>query len=73
MNLYKIDGGIGKNIAFTALIQELVEKDGGEICIETAYPEVYINITGVVRIYNSNEASYYRINDTKYSILAPNK
>lgn len=55
MNLYKIDGGIGKNIAFTALIQELVEKDGGEICIETAYPEVYINITGVVRIYNSNE------------------
>ena len=46
MNLYKIDGGIGKNIAFTGLIPELVEKNGGQICIESAYPEVFINIPG---------------------------
>ena len=55
MNLYKIDGGIGKNIAFTGLIPELVEKDGGQICIESAYPEVFINIPGIAMIYNANE------------------
>lgn len=53
-NLYRIDGGIGKNIAFTALIPELVERDG-QICIETSYPEVFINTPGVVMIYHSAE------------------
>lgn len=54
MDLYKIDGGIGKNIMFTGMIEELVKKNG-PICIETAYPEVFINIPNVAMIYNSTE------------------
>lgn len=54
MNLYKIDGGIGKNIMFTGLIESIVKKEGS-ICIETAYPEVFMNIPGVSMIYNSTE------------------
>ncbi len=54
MNLYKIDGGIGKNIAFTGLIKELVEKNG-PICIESAYPEVFIGQPGVTMLYSSLE------------------
>lgn len=55
MNLYKIDGGIGKNIAFTALIKELAERDGEDIAIESAYPDVFIDIPGVGIIYNSGD------------------
>lgn len=70
MNLYKIDGGIGKNIAFTGLIAELVKKDG-EICIETAYPEVFYGIEGIARVYNSSEpkdmTKFYRFFDNIYA------
>lgn len=59
MNLYKIDGGIGKNIAFTGLIKELVERDGN-ICIESAYPEVFFGIPGVMMTYNSTDAKDHK-------------
>lgn len=54
MDLYKIDGGIGKNIMFTGMVDALVKKNG-MICIETAYPEVFVNVPGIAMIYNSTE------------------
>jgi hypothetical protein len=59
MNLYKIDGGIGKNIAFTGLIKELVERDGN-ICIESAYPEIFMGCPGVSMVYHSAEGKDMR-------------
>lgn len=54
LNLYKIDGGIGKNIAFTSLIPSIIKREGS-ICIESAYPEVFIGQQGVTMIYSSIE------------------
>lgn len=54
MNLIKIDGGIGKNIAFTGLIQTVYE-DMGEFAIETAYPDVFVGLPHISMIYNSAE------------------
>ena len=60
MNLYKIDGGIGKNIFFTGLIKELFEREG-QICIETSYPEVFIGFEKeVAKVYFSNEPKDFK-------------
>ena len=41
MNCYIVEGGIGKAIAFTSIVDALAEKDGGEICISTPYPDIF--------------------------------
>lgn len=40
-NLYPIKGGIGKCVAFTALIDKLVTKDGKKIAVASGFPGVF--------------------------------
>ena len=54
-NLYKVEGGIGKSIMFTGLINELVKRDGESIVIETSYPEVFLGLEGIDVVYNGAE------------------
>jgi len=69
-HLYRVDGGIGKNIMFTSLIPELNERDGETIIIEASYPEVFLGVPGVDVIYNSGEPKdihkFYNYFDTIY-------
>ncbi len=41
LNTYVVDGGIGKNIAFTALIPKLAERDGQAVQIHTPYLDCF--------------------------------
>lgn len=43
LNTYMVEGGIGKNIAFTAVIDKLAEKDGEPIQVFTPYMDVIAN------------------------------
>ena len=41
MNIYIVQGGIGKHVMFSSLIEKLVEKDGEKIIIVSAYPDLF--------------------------------
>jgi len=41
MNTYIIEGGIGKQVAFTAIIDALVKKDKEKIQIHSPYVDVF--------------------------------
>jgi len=42
-NLYIVTGGLGKNILFTSILDQLYEKHKDKICIEASYPKVFYN------------------------------
>ena len=71
MNLYRIDGGVGKSIMFTSLVEQLAKRDGGHICIETAYPEVFNGVPGVDIAYHSGQPKdpkqFYKYFDKVYA------
>lgn len=46
-DLYMIEGGLGKNAAFTALTPELVKKSGDKIFIAASFQEVFIGNSDV--------------------------
>ena len=41
MNTYIIEGGIGKQVAFTVIIDALVKKDKEKIQIHTPYVDIF--------------------------------
>ena len=47
MNTYIIEGGIGKQVAFTAIIDALVKKDKEKIQIHTPYADIFGGNTNV--------------------------
>ena len=47
MNIYLTQGGIGKTIAFTSILDKIQES----ICISTYYPEIFKNISKIDTIY----------------------
>ncbi len=40
-DLHVLDGGVGKHIMFTALIDKLYEKNKQKLVINSAYPEIF--------------------------------
>ena len=42
-HLYFVTGGLGKNIIFTSILDQLYEKHKDKICIEASYPKVFYN------------------------------
>ena len=40
-DLHVLDGGVGKHIMFTALIDKLYEKNKQKLVINSAYPELF--------------------------------
>ena len=47
MNTYIIEGGIGKQVAFTAIIDALVKKDKDRIQIHSPYVDIFGGNTNV--------------------------
>ena len=41
MNTYIIEGGIGKQVAFTAIINALVKKDKEKILVHSTYVDIF--------------------------------
>ena len=54
LNTYVVDGGIGKNIAFSALIPKLAERDGQAVQIHTPYLDCFAFNRSVEMAYESS-------------------
>jgi len=53
-NTYVVEGGIGKCVAFSAIIDALVERDGDQIQIHTPYHEVFGNNPNVKMVFDAS-------------------
>ena len=47
MNTYIIEGGIGKQVAFTAIIDALVKKDKEKIQVHSPYVDIFGGNTNI--------------------------
>ena len=54
MNTYMIEGGIGKQVAFTAIIDALAKKDKGKIQIHSPYVDIFGGNTNVKLALDAN-------------------
>ena len=59
-NLYMIQGGLGKQIAFTSMIEGLFEKTKNKICLSSCYNHVFENHPKIVK---QNLFSYSFLSD----------
>ena len=58
--VWHIEGGLGKNIAATALLESIVETyPDRNIVIVASYPEIFINNPYVYRVYRIGVTSYF--------------
>jgi hypothetical protein len=53
-HLYIVTGGLGKNVLFTSILDQLYEKHNDKICIEATYPNVFQNNPFVSSCINYN-------------------
>lgn len=53
MKTYVVEGGVGKCLAFSALVDDLASRDGGSIQIHTPYHEVFGNNPKVKTVFDS--------------------
>lgn len=72
MNIYTVQGGIGKHVMFSALIEKLSEKDGDKIIVVSAYPDLFKYHPRVEVSANFHEAGFYDkyIKGTDNNIIA---
>jgi hypothetical protein len=59
MNIYIIQGGIGKHVMFSSLIEKLSERDEEKIGIVSAYPDLFKYHPKVEVSANFHEAGFY--------------
>lgn len=58
--VWHIEGGFGKNVAATSLIPDLKSKySDRKIIIVASYPDVFLNIPELDRVYNMNHLQYF--------------
>jgi len=58
--VWHIEGGLGKNIAATALLKSLKEKyNDRKIVIVASYPEIFLNLPSVYRVYKLGSTQYF--------------
>lgn len=58
--VWHIEGGLGKNIASTSLIPDLkIKYPDRKIIIVASYPDVFLNIPEVDRVYMMNHLQYF--------------
>lgn len=71
MNIYVIQGGIGKHVMFSSLIKKLSEKSDGKISIISAYPDLFKFHPNVVKSASFHEPGFYDeyIKDTDNDII----
>ena len=55
-----IEGGLGKNIAATSLLNSLKEKyTDRKIVVVASYPEIFLNLPSVYRVYKLGSTQYF--------------
>jgi len=55
-----IEGGLGKNVAATAIVKPLVEKySDRKLILMVSWPEIFLNNPHIHRVYNINNTSYF--------------
>lgn len=58
--VWHIEGGLGKNIAATALIKDLKETySDRKLVIVVSYPEIFLNNPNIHRVYRVGSTSYF--------------
>ena len=58
--VWHIEGGLGKNVAATALLPSLAKKySGRKIIVVASYPEVFLNHPDVFRVYRVGMTQYF--------------
>jgi signal peptidase I len=58
--VWHVEGGLGKNIAATALIGDLKEKyPDRKLVIVVSYPEIFLNNPNIHRVYRVGSTSYF--------------
>jgi signal peptidase I len=58
--VWHVEGGLGKNIAATALINSLTQKHPDrKLVIVASYPEVFLNLPSVYRVYRMGSTQYF--------------
>jgi len=66
---YRVEGGIGKHIAFSSLITKLSKKDGKKINLISAYPDLFADHP---KVSNSFSFEQYELNKNKISKVVSN-
>ena len=59
MNTYIIEGGIGKQVAFTAIIDALVKKDKDKIQVHSPYVDIFGGNTNVKFALDANTIRHH--------------
>jgi len=58
--VWHIEGGLGKNIAATSLLNSLKEKyNHRKIVVVASYPEIFLNLPSVYRVYKLGSTQYF--------------
>jgi hypothetical protein len=58
--VWHVEGGLGKNLAATALVKSLHEKySDRKLVIVASYPEVFLNLPLVYRVYKMGSTQYF--------------
>lgn len=58
--IWHIEGGLGKNIAATALINDVVKKySDRKLIMVVSYPEIFLNNPNIYRVYRVGMTSYF--------------
>jgi len=58
--VWHVEGGLGKNVAATALVKSLTEKyPDRKPVIVASYPEVFLNLPAVYRVYKLGSTQYF--------------
>lgn len=71
--LYLIEGGLGKQIAFTALMQKLAQKQGEKLRIISPYPDLFYWSPFVEKVYHAANYEQERQEDERIEYLEPYK
>jgi signal peptidase I len=58
--VWHIEGGLGKNVAATSLLQSLSEKyNDRKVIVVASYPDIFINNPYIYRVYRVNNTNYF--------------
>ena len=56
LNTYIVEGGVGKNVAFTSLIPKLAKKDGQKIQIHTPYMDCFVFNPDILTVFGDTSS-----------------
>ena len=58
--IWQINGGLGKNVAATALCKDIKQKySDRKFILVASYPEVFLNNPYIDRVYNTGQLNHF--------------